>query len=102
MKDNYTAIDTTTYCASQSWYYTEVRKYGDDLVRVEVKRNAYDHQSYIALDKWVSIGWQTMIMHPVTGTPVENVSYTGKDDDLSPFANTCKTMWTLYTKIVNA
>jgi len=102
MKNNYTVIDTILYCEQQSWYYTEVRKYNDDLMRVEIIRNAYDYQSCVRLDKWMTNGWQTMIAHPIEETPVYSVSYVHKNPDILLFVDTCEPMWALYNKIISA
>lgn len=42
-----TIIDDKLWQGSQSWNYRRTMKYGDNKVKLVVKRDSYDHQSYI-------------------------------------------------------
>ena len=65
-------IDKVTYACdqTQSVYHTAIATAGDSepptSLRVRIRRNFYDHQSYVAGDLWCgSGGWQEVFSHPI-------------------------------------
>lgn len=103
MTKEYKEIDWVLYYQEQSWYYFEVRKYAEDTVRVNIRRNVYDHQSYIHLDIWSNNGWNTFIQHPINPSPLQDAGYPHRDTAISAdlyhkAVATADFMWDLYVK----
>lgn len=73
------------YKGNQSWncdaYYNESGK----VRRVEIKRDAYDHQSRAILHKWnYERGWVQIISIPIMATPAGDISYVHNEDVATP------------------
>jgi len=70
----------------QSWFYRWVGKLDNKSVKVCIKRNAYDTQSYIEgyimknKEEWSKIVWR-----PINDSAVKTVSYVQKDPDKNLF-----------------
>ena len=83
MKHN--TIDLSIYNANQSWYYSEIRQYdilgvGTPRLRANIRRNAFDHQSYARIEKWSETqGWLMISEHHISEFPASKVSYTTKE-----------------------
>lgn len=94
----YTTIDLSVQNVHQSWCWEEIRCYTmtdihDDetlgvahtkLLRANIRRNAYDDQSYARIEQWSDErGWMVVASHPIAKLPCAKVSYTHKelDDD---------------------
>lgn len=53
--------------------------------RVEIKRDAYDHQSKAVVYKWnTDRGWTQIVSVPITATPANDISYLHKEDVVTP------------------
>lgn len=40
------------WLGNQSWHYQSLWKYGSERLRIDIRRNAYDDQSYARVDIW--------------------------------------------------
>jgi hypothetical protein len=82
---NYNTIDISIYNSNQSWHYTEIRQYdilgvGTPRLRANIRRNAYDFQSYARIEKWSETqGWLVISEHYITEFAVAECSYTQRD-----------------------
>lgn len=74
-------IDLSVRNSGQSWYWQQIRKYNIvQRLRVNICRNAYDHQSYANIEKWSDErGWVIISTHSITDYPCSKVSYTTKE-----------------------
>lgn len=74
-------ISTRFYNQTQSWYY--VRTVAVDKspskpgirIKVEIRRNAYDEQSYGRTYLWSGSKWELVVNSPIEGLRCEHASY---------------------------
>jgi hypothetical protein len=60
---------------NQSWMYTKVVDTNCGRLRVEIRRNAYDAQSYAKIDKWNGEIWNFVHSIPITSCLCQSISY---------------------------
>lgn len=107
---DYEQIDVVLYNKQQSWYYKEVRNYTTGVgksvaLRVDIRRNAYDFQSWVNLDIFTPIGWKNIIGHPITDYPqvsevsfvIENLS----DKQAQAFSDCAENLFGIGEKFIN-
>ena len=75
-----TLIDLSVRNANQSWVWQEIRKYDGHTLRANIRRNAYDDQSFANIEVFSpTAGWLVIASHPVSDFPCADVSYTQRD-----------------------
>lgn len=62
---------------SQSWWLESIWKIGNRVVRIKIRRNSYDEQSYQQADLFDGDQWNTLVYWPI-GATFKDVSYAGK------------------------
>ena len=62
----------------QSWHYERIVDNGDLKLRVFIKRNAYDSQSYVRGYVLDGKKWNCIVDRPIEGAACYNVSYLQK------------------------
>lgn len=70
-------ISARFYNLHQSWIYERIIKVDDHKLRVVIRRNAYDDQSYVrgyALDP-VKLDWNCLVDKPIAGASCYSISY---------------------------
>lgn len=83
----------------QSWFYTEIRKpLATDYqrtMRVVIRRNSYDEQSYASLYQLTQEGWVEIHSIGITGTPAHQISCWSdlKDVKVMLFRHTAEILW---------
>ena len=67
----------------QSWkLQASVKMYGE-IVRVNIKRDAHDFQSWAKVEKWTDErGWQEFVSIPIAQTPVHGISYVSDEGEV--------------------
>jgi hypothetical protein len=60
---------------NQSWMYIYVGEVDGVRLRVEIRRNAYDAQSYAKIDKWNGEIWNFVHSMPITSCYCKRISY---------------------------
>lgn len=80
-------ISEQSFNQCQSWNYHWTGKLGKKSVKVEIRRNAYDMQSYINGFVMKDDSWSKLIYRPITLSPVKEVSYVDKNPDIKLFQN---------------
>lgn len=107
---NYEQIDVVLYNEQQSWNYREVRNYTTGVgksvaLRVDIRRNAYDFQSWVNLDIFTPVGWKNIVGHPITDHPkVSKISYVIKDlsdEQAQAFRDCADALFTIAEKFVD-
>jgi len=95
-------IDLSVRNADNSWYWQQIREYSNKQVhrlRVNIRRNAYDNQSYANIEKWSDErGWVIISCHAITDYPCAKVSYVAKvltDRDHEWFIQTAEELFTI-------
>lgn len=65
------------YNSDQSWFAVETVKFQGHLLRITVRRNAYDAQSFAKTERWDGERWQEVDRLPITSLPkaTQEVSY---------------------------
>jgi hypothetical protein len=71
-------IDEQCYKRDQSWYYHSVIKVNGQSLKVEIRRNAYDIQSYANVSRWDGKQWSIVWKKPINACNCKSVSYLGK------------------------
>jgi hypothetical protein len=61
---------------SQSWWLESIWKIYGRVVRVKIRRNSYDEQSYQEADLFDGNQWNTLVYWPI-GPTFKDVSYAG-------------------------
>lgn len=78
-------ISVTTYNQNQTWHHEEIRQFrgqgiGVVSLKATIRRNAYDDQSYVRIEKWSDFnGWNVIASFPITDFPAHRLSYVRKD-----------------------
>ena len=95
-------IDLSVRNADHSWYWQQIREYSTKqvhLLRANIRRNAYDNQSYANIEKWSDErGWVIISSHSITDYPCAKVSYVTKeltDNDHEWFIQTAEELFTI-------
>lgn len=95
-------IDLSVQNANHSWIWQQIREYSNKQVhrlRANIRRNAYDNQSYANIEKWSDErGWVIISSHPVTDYPCAKVSYVTKeltDNDHESFIRTAEELFAI-------
>ena len=101
----YETVDESVKNNENSWYWQEIRRYslenadGTCLLRANIRRNAYDHQSYANIEKWSDErGWLVIASHAITEYPGARASYVTKelsDDDFEAFIETARKLFAI-------
>ena len=71
-------ISERTWNANQSWNYEWLGKAGSHSVRVVIRRNAYDDQSFAKVDRFDGSAWKTIVSKAITFCECVELSYTDK------------------------
>lgn len=65
--------------AAQSWWLEAVVTMFGENVRLHIRRNAYDMQSYAQVERWTGKGWTAFTTLPIADQPVHGISYRTTD-----------------------
>lgn len=68
-------ISERFYNQSHSWNYERTVKIGSRKVRVQIRRNAYDQQSYARTHVWAGDAWNLVCSRPISECKCSTVSY---------------------------
>ena len=101
----YETVDESIRNNENYWYWQEIRRYslenadGTCLLRANIRRNAYYHQSYANIEKWSDErGWLVIASHAITEYPCARASYVTKelsDDDFEAFIETARRLFAI-------
>lgn len=72
-------IAEQVYNAEQSWYFERIVKagcWGSTKLRVKIRRNAYDDQSFARVYLWTKTEWSLVAERPITDCECRRLSYT--------------------------
>lgn len=80
MSTNYILINRNLSNGQQSWVLDEIGELGDNKLRTQIRRNAYNDQSTARISVWTGIenGWTEVASLPITECACSSVSYTTK------------------------
>lgn len=56
--------------SGQGWCLSNIVAVDSHRFRVEIRRDAYDDQSYARCDRWDGSAWQPVVDRPIAATPV--------------------------------
>lgn len=79
-------ITESCYKEHQSWWYRKVVIIDSHKLRVNIRRNAYDEQSYANVERWDGTKWQVIHDLPITDCACKTVSYVMENITASSFA----------------
>lgn len=69
-------ISERCYCQDQSWWYERIVKIPTNRkLKVEIRRNAYDVQSYAKVEIWSGTKWEEVVKVPITLCECQRISY---------------------------
>lgn len=104
--------DVTFRNHQQSWYYTEIRAFGPSgihkhfrtKIRVVIRRNYYDEQSYARLEVWATDGgWNIFHEQGIESLPVVGIIPSMRLEDVEQsFYDSAEHLWTMATEYLVA
>ncbi|MBT6051394.1 MAG: hypothetical protein HOG49_31725 [Candidatus Scalindua sp.] len=97
-----TEIDTRFYNKDQSWYFIRIVKWNNHKLKVVIRRNAYDHQSYAKCYKFDGKQWNVVNSMPIEDCKCQVVSYAQKEVDARKelFLQDSQTLFEIAKKII--
>lgn len=78
-------ISERCWLDDQSWYYELTLRYADPRcggsrrLRVSIRRNAFDTQSYAKVQQWDGAQWQNVCSRHISECECKSVSYVDRD-----------------------
>ncbi len=80
---NIEIIHTSVSNSDQSWYFEQIARYNviygleesTHKLRVRIRREAYDAQSYAMVHRWDGNQWQEVIIQPISSCVCKKISY---------------------------
>jgi hypothetical protein len=80
-------ISQQFYNAHQSWYFERIVKHGKLKMRVDIRRNAYDFQSWVRghIFDPVHMRWNLLVDRPIEGAKCAGANYVSTFEDIKPF-----------------
>jgi hypothetical protein len=72
---NTKTISERVYQQNQSWYFERTVLIGGEKLKVEIRRNAYDDQSYGRVMKWDGNEWKQVVHSPIQLLQCRHISY---------------------------
>lgn len=74
-------IKERTWNSDQSWHYEKIVVHPDGFrFRVQIKRNAYDTQSYARVSTWTTEeGWEVVTTDPIEVCACAGINYVMKN-----------------------
>ena len=102
-------IDLSVRHAENSWYWQQIRDYSNretHRLRANIRRNAYDHQSYANIERWSNErGWVIISCHPITDYPCAKV-WSGReqltDNDHEWFIQSAECLFAIGVKFIES
>jgi len=75
-----TTISTRVFNQDQSWVFQrtveiKARKNAKHTLRINIRRNAYDNQSYAKVERWNGTEWKNVVNAPITECECKGISY---------------------------
>ena len=78
-------ISEKLYNANQSWCYDSIVKIDEHKLRVSIRRNAYDSQSYCKISRWDGTKWHFITSKPIEQCKCSDASYVVKKVNIKLF-----------------
>lgn len=100
-------ISEQVYNENQSWYFervVEVKAKGGKkhVLQIDIRRNAYDNQSYAKVKRWNGEEWKQVIHQPISRCECKGISYVQGGIRVSHFENDAKRLMEEAVQIVTA
>ncbi len=81
MKPTLTVRDERIWNGDQSLYGSRIVRWGSELLRASIRRDAYDNQSSAVVEVWcIGRGWREVQRVPIQDLPVAACSYVTKPE----------------------
>ena len=72
-------ISERVFNADQSWYFERIILLPNtDKVKINIRRNAYDFQSWARVSRWNGEEWKNVVDAPITEFNCHKISYVDK------------------------
>lgn len=78
-------ISCKTWNSDQSWHHESVFKDKKHTLRITIKRNAYDNQSYANVKRWNGEKWHEVCHRPIEYCVCRQISYVTRNIDAGDF-----------------
>ncbi len=78
-------ISLQCYYQPCSWYYQRIVRVKGHVLKIDIQRDAYDHQSHARVERWDGSKWQFVYAEPITACYCRTVSYTAQDISAAHF-----------------
>lgn len=72
-------ISVRCWNQNRSWCYEATYKIDNHRFRVEIRRNAYDEQSFARVSRWDGAQWHKVCSKPISECHCKTVSYVRAD-----------------------
>ncbi len=97
-------VSSRCYKQTQSWWFERILKFTSPVqsfkLRIVIRRNAFDFQSYGHVDMWDGNKWNNVIDVPITELESRKVDYVTLNVTERDFENDCKSLLETALKIV--
>jgi len=78
-------ISERCWCANQSWNYEHLFTVEGNSLRVSIRRNAYDAQSYARVARFDGSKWQPVASRSIGECSCRGISYVSTDVECQSF-----------------
>lgn len=93
-------ISESVYNTDQSWYYAATLKRDTAKLRIEIRKNAYEFQSYGTIDLWDGTKWNRI--HRIPGELLNiKRSYVEKGVTKADFSTDIKSLFKVATAVLD-
>jgi hypothetical protein len=72
-------ISMRTWKSDQSWNFQTIINFDGCKLKVEIRRNAYDNQSFARVKRWDGDQWNIVCSRPITECRCQSISYVSKN-----------------------
>ena len=73
---------------------------GQHRIRVKIRRNAYDEQSYGVAESWHCSGWQQVVFRPVSLLNCKSVSYQSREAPVVLFDKDAQNFYNMAVEVL--
>lgn len=94
-------ISERIWNADQSWYFERTVQVGVVKLKVKIRRNAYNDQSYARVERWNGEEWKIVVTAPITECQCQSLSYVTRGVNLADFEKDYTRLLTEAVKIVS-
>lgn len=86
---------------NQSWNFERIIKADSHKLKVTIRRNAYDNQSYANVERWSGTRWEFVYNEPIELCLCKSESYVNENPFKNKFVKDAERLIEISMKIIN-